>query len=266
MSNNTNDNVTEVNTPIIENKKDKKIVIVLAVAIVACVVAGVLTYLFLSPAKTVVYVFKDSYKAGTQITEDMLASMEIDSSVVVAGGSTDTSNYLVTKNNYTNVIQSADKIKQDVSKGELLSKAMLSNESGSAAQVRLSPNKVAVSVAVDNITGVTKDLSYDTYCDIFVTYKSGSTYSLLDNVKIIDVAKNDNTLTSVTFEATKDQAVKICDAANSGSIRLGLVNTIDSNTSDLSSEDTTQSNNDNNEAIDGDGQPVLNIPDPESKN
>ena len=70
MSNNTNDNVTEVNTPIIENKKDKKIVIVLAVAIVACIVAGVLTYLFLSPAKTVVYVFKDSYKAGTQITED----------------------------------------------------------------------------------------------------------------------------------------------------------------------------------------------------
>jgi Flp pilus assembly protein CpaB len=216
-------------------KKNNKIIVVISIAVIASIIAGVLTFLFLSPSKTLVYAFKDDYSAGTKVTSDILVSMEVDSSIVIAGNKSSASNYFITTDEYQSVIQSGDSLKQDVYKGSLLTSSVLTTEGGTAIEKRMNPTSIAVSIPVDNITGVTYDLDVDSYCNLFVTYSSGSTYTLLEDMRVISVAKDGSNLSSVTFEATKDQAEKIIDAVNTGTIRLGLINHENYNNTNTSS-------------------------------
>ena len=205
-------------------KKNYKIVVVIVIAIIAMFAAGVSTFMFLSPTKTKVYSFNDDYSAGTTVTSNMLIPMEIDARVTIAGSSGDVSSYFITSDTYNDILQSGDSLKQDVSKGTVLTSTMLTVDGGIDVEKRMDPSKVAVSIPVDNISGVTYDLSVDTYCNLYATYSQNGTFILLENMRVIDVAKDEGNLLSVTFEATNDEVKKIIDAINSGTIRLGVIN------------------------------------------
>lgn len=230
-------------------QKNIKIIVVITIAIIAMLVAGVLTFMFLSPTKTKVYSFNDNYTAGTKITSNMLVPVEIDARATIAGSNQDVSDYFITIDTYNDILQTEDTLKTDVSKGTILTSSMLTVDGGIAIEKRMDPSKIAVSVPVDNISGVTYDLDVDTYCNLYATYSQSGTFALLENMRVIDVAKEGNNLTSVTFEGTNEEVKKIIDAVNSGTIRLGIVNHDSYNKNakkDVSKDKTAEENTSNN--------------------
>ena len=76
--------------------KNKKILTILIVAIVVAIAGGISLYLYLSPQKTTVYVFKDNYESGTALSEDMLVPVRCDSKIVTAGKNADVKSKFVT--------------------------------------------------------------------------------------------------------------------------------------------------------------------------
>ena len=78
------------------NSKNKGIIMLLVAAVIVGIIGGVALITYMKPQKTTVYTFKDNYKAGTEVTSDMLSAVQCDSKIVTAGKKTDTSSRFVT--------------------------------------------------------------------------------------------------------------------------------------------------------------------------
>ena len=98
--------------------KNKKILIVIAIALVCLIAATVCLIAFLSPMRTTFYVFKGDYKAGTTITKEMLTPVQADSRLVVAGTDAKATTYFITNENLGDLVKSGDALRTDVKKGE----------------------------------------------------------------------------------------------------------------------------------------------------
>ena len=89
----------------------------------------------------------------------------------------------------------------------------------------MSPSSVAVTVDVDNTTGITKELYSGAAVNVYVTSYSGGTFLLFENMRVLDInRKNDGSLQSATLEVTNEQAVKLINSTKNGAIHLGLIN------------------------------------------
>lgn len=204
--------------------KNKKIVIVLAIALVCLIAASALLIAFLTPMRTTFYVFKDSYKAGTTITSAMLTPVQADSRLVVAGGNSGADAYFITNENLAANVKAGDVLRVDVQKGESFMISHVSKKGSNEVEVKMSPNAVAVTISVGNITGVTADLKSEAHVNVYVSYSSGNTSLLLENMRVLSVQKSDGALEGVTLELNKEQARIVIEAIRSGSLYLGLVN------------------------------------------
>lgn len=204
--------------------KNKKILIVITLALVCAITAGVMIAVFLSPERTTVYAFKDNYSAGTPITADILTPVQVDSKVVAAGTSTNTSAFFITYENYSRIVKVGDVLKSDVGKGTIFMSAQIASQGGSEIEVRMDPTAIAVTIPANSVTGVSNSLSAEARVNVYVTYNSGGTYLLLENIRVLAVDKGDGSLAAVTLELNHDQAVLTINAINTGSINLGLVN------------------------------------------
>lgn len=99
------------------NSKNKGIIMLLVAAVIVGIIGGVALITYMKPQKTTVYTFKDNYKAGTEVTSDMLSAVQCDSKIVTAGKKTDTSSRFVTGANLKAVLNSGDSLRMDVSEG-----------------------------------------------------------------------------------------------------------------------------------------------------
>lgn len=204
--------------------KNKKIVIVLAVALVCLVVAAALLVGFLTPIRTTFYVFKDSYKAGTAITGDMLTPVQADSRIVVAGGSGEAGTYFITAENLKDYVQKGDVLRADVKKGEALMIDHVSKSGSSEVEVKMDPNAVVITVPVNSIKGVTPDLKSESHVNVYVSYKTGETELLLENIRVLSVQKNEDSLEGASLELSHVEALAVVAAVESGNLYLGIVN------------------------------------------
>lgn len=205
--------------------KNKKIVAVLALAIVMAILAGAAVVSFLSPHRTTIYVFKAAYQIGTQITSDMLVPVQVDSSMLVAGRNANVNERFVTANEIRALLQSGDSLKVSVGEGTPLMKSLLSISGGNSIMMSMAPTAVAVSVNVDNVTGVTKELYPGASVNVFVTSYSGGTFLLFENMRVLDVnRRSSGELSSVTLEVSNTEAVKLINSMRNGAIQLGLIN------------------------------------------
>ena len=205
--------------------KNKKIVIVLVIAILMALLAGYAIVSFLSPHRTTIYVFKTAYSIGTQITSDMLVPVQVDSSMVVAGRNTAVSEKFITSSDIRSLLESGDSLKVSVGEGTPLMRSLLSISGGNSIMMSMSPSSVAVTVNVDNITGITKELYSGAAVNVYVTSYSGGTFLLFENMRVLDInRKTDGSLTSATLEVTNEEAVKLINSTKNGSIHLGLIN------------------------------------------
>lgn len=208
----------------LKDKKSYQIIIVVAIAVIAAITACILIYSFLSPARTTVYMFNNAYEAGTKISGNMLTPMQVDSNMIVAGNKTDTSTHFVTSDNFKNVVSENDVLKIDVDKGDCFMTSMLSSQSTNRIALRMDPKSVAVTIPVSSTTGVSNSIKAESRVNVYVTYNSGGTYLILENVRILSVTTKDGSVTGYTLELDNQNAVKVIDAINTGSIYCGLTN------------------------------------------
>ena len=205
--------------------KNKKIIIILIIAVLLALLTGYAVVSFLSPHRTTIYVFKTAYRIGTAITSDMLVPVQVDSSMVVAGRNTSVSEKFITSKEIRALLESGDSLKVSVGEGTPLMKSLLSISGGNSIMMSMSPSSVAVTVDVDNTTGITKELYSGAAVNVYVTSYSGGTFLLFENMRVLDInRKNDGSLQSATLEVTNEQAVKLINSTKNGAIHLGLIN------------------------------------------
>lgn len=205
--------------------KNQKIIAILIAAVVMALLAGVAVVSFLSPHRTTIYVFKSAYQIGTQITSEMLIPVQVDSSMLVAARNANVNERFITSNDIRQLLQSGDSLKVSVGEGTPLMRSLLSVSGGNSIMMSMAPTSVAVSVSVDNITGVTQRLYSGASVNVYVTSYSGGTFLLFENMRILDInRRNSGELSSVTLEVTNEQAVKLINSMRNGAIQLGLIN------------------------------------------
>lgn len=220
-------------------KKNYKIIIILVVAIIMAVLASMGIVSYLSPRRATIYVFKSAYAIGTQITSDMLIPVQVDSSIVTAGKKLNVSEQMITSNELKALLESGDSLKVSVGAGTPLMKSLLSVAGGNKIVMSMSPSKVAVTVNVDNTTGVTQELYSGASVNVYVTAYSGNTFLLFEDMRVLDITRNKNngSLSNVTLEVDNEQAVKLINSTKNGSIHMGLINEsgyqFESGTSDI---------------------------------
>ena len=207
-------------------KKNYKIILILVIAVIMAVLASLGIISYLSPKRATIYVFKSSYAIGTQITSDMLIPVQVDSSIVVAGRKANVSEQIVTSADIKDLLESGDSLKVSVGEGTPLMRSLLSIAGGNRIMMTMTPSKVAVTINVDNTTGVTQELYSGASVNVYVTAYSGSTFLLFEDMRVLDITRNKNngSLSNVTLEVTNEQAVKLINSAKNGSIHLGLIN------------------------------------------
>ena len=208
--------------------KNKKIVIVLLLAILVATAGGIATYQYLSPKKIGIYVFKGNYAAGTKLTEDMLMVVQADATIYTAGAKNNASMLYATNENIQTVLRSGDSLRADVVQGMPLALSLLTANGGSQVEMNMDPTKVAVTVGASSVTGVTNDLKAGSRVNVYVTGsgRTGAyeTILLFENMRVLAVAKNNNnSLTSLTLEVSRDDSMKLINYANSYAMYFGLV-------------------------------------------
>lgn len=205
-------------------QKNKKIIIALAVALVCAIIACIVVFVLVTPSRTTIYVFNDSYAAGTQISGEMLSPLQVDSTMVSSGANTATSEQFMTTQECRDAISSGQSLRIDVTEGLPLMDSMLSVTGGNSIEMAMQSNAIAVTVSVDGVTGVTDELSAGSRVNVYATYNSTGTSLLLENMRILNTEKtSDGSLVSATLEVNNSQALRLIEAANRGNIYLGIV-------------------------------------------
>lgn len=217
------------------------------IGLIAILVAGYFTYTYLDAMKTTVYVFNGDYAAGTVIDKDMLSTMQVDTKIVANAKEGDVSMQYVTKSGLETVLQSGDALLVDVKKGTTLMPWLLTANGGGAVQNNLTGNMVAITIPVNNYSGVTNDLRIGSKLNIYSTssYDTSRTYLLLENMQVIGTqTTNDATLNAITFACTPEQALKLLHANTFEQIYCGLIN---ESTYELSGDSTSGDNKTQNQ-------------------
>ena len=211
-------------------KKNTKIVLILVFAVLVAVIGGVALYSYLTPRKTSIYVFKQNVAAGTVVTEDMLMVVQADSSLYTAGAKGDISKYYVTAQNLDAVINSGDSLRMDVVQGMPFALSLLTANGGSKVEMNMDPTKIAVTIPVNMVTGVTNDLKEGSRVNVYVTGsgingdESYVTMLLFESMRVLYIGRNSSgELSTVTLETDREQSMELVHYATTYSIYLGLV-------------------------------------------
>lgn len=202
--------------------KNKIITSLIIGAILFSSLAAFLIYRYMSPSRGTMYVFNDSYSAGDQLTADMLTPVQVDSTIIVAGKSTNASAQFVTPNEYQALIRSGDSLRMDVSEGMPLTTSMLSVSGGSTVEMNMKSDAIAVTVAVDEYTGITNDLKEGSHVNIYANINSQTTL-IQQNKRVLEVFKENGTITGVSIEENIQESMELIYAVTNGNIYLGLV-------------------------------------------
>lgn len=204
---------------------NKKYLILLLAAIVMAVTLCFLLYKFLSPNRAIIYTFKDSYEAGTKLSSDMLSSMEVDSNIVIAGKKTDIADFYITSTEIDSIFKDGEYLLNNVGKGKALSYYDLAKTSATSIEKNMKSSSIAVTVDVDNVTGVTSELRIGSHVNVY-SNTGDNTELILQNMRVIDVSSNEGIINTVTIECDKQQSLKLIAAKNYGDIHLGLVDAV----------------------------------------
>lgn len=202
--------------------KNKIITSLIAAAVAFSLLAGFLIYRYMSPQRGTVYVFNDAYSAGEQLTSDMLTPVQVDSKIVVAGKSTDIGNQFVTPSEYQSLVKSGESLRMDVTEGMPLTTSMLSVSGGSTVEMNMASDAIAVTVAVDEYTGVTNDLKEGARVNIYANM-DGQVSLIQQNKRVLEVFRSGDTISGVSVEENIQESMELIYAVTNGSIYMGLV-------------------------------------------
>lgn len=111
----------------------------------------------------------------------------------------------------------------DVTEGMPLTTGMLSVSGGSKVEMSMKSDAIAVTVPVNEYTGITNDLKEGARVNIYANLDS--TVALIQqNKRVLEVFKsNDGVITGVAVEENIQESMELIYAVTNGSIYLGLV-------------------------------------------
>lgn len=205
--------------------KNKKIISVIAIAVILCIVAGAGTYMVLSPQRETIYLFRKDCAAGTQITKDLLSPVEVDATIIEMGKAENIGSSFVTAEEYTKILQNAGTLRYDVTQGMVLLKSMLTTFGGNKVEMAMKPSSIAVTVPSDYLSAVTNELSIGSNVNVYASYDDGAkTILILQNIRVLTAPRVDGVLTGVTLEVTHEQSLKLIHAMSYAKITFGIVN------------------------------------------
>lgn len=204
--------------------KNVKIILAIVAALLLAGLAAFMISTMLSPQRATVYLFNDSYPAGTTISTSMFSSVQVDANMISANVKVPISQRFVTRNEFANIISSGDSLKIDVGKGMPLMESMLSVAGGNSIEMLMKPSAMAVTIPVNNIRGVTNELEAGSHVNVYYTGIDG-TKMLFENMRVLEVyINNSGVLSAVTMEVDHSEAALLINAAENGSLYLSLVN------------------------------------------
>ncbi|MFZ5974781.1 MAG: Flp pilus assembly protein CpaB [Bacillota bacterium] len=205
-------------------------------SILMAVIAGVAVYLFASSlernasassdASRVVIAVKE-IPANTQITEDMVALTQLTGSGISPYAATD----------IKQVVGKITKYPLLPKEQVLIPQLAMQGKEDSALSFMLEKGRRAVSVAVDDVSGVSGFISKGDYVDVIgtvIAYDAGGksrpvSTMLVENVPVLQTGTkvpkstdSANSYTTVTLSVTPQEALKINYAATNGKLRLLL--------------------------------------------
>lgn len=204
--------------------KNVKIILIIVAALVLAGLAAFMIFNMLSPQRATIYLFNDSYPAGTTISTSMFSSVQVDANMVSANVKIPIRQRFVTRDEFAKIIGSGDSLKIDVGKGMPLMESMLSVAGGNSIEMLMKPSAMAVTIPVNNVRGVTNELEAGAHVNIYYTGING-TNMLFENMRVLDVTLNNSgVISAVTIEVTHNEAALLINAVENGSLYLSLVN------------------------------------------
>ena len=169
--------------------KNKKMLLALVLMFLLAIIAGFMLYFYLTPAKTTVYMFNDNYSAGTMVTDSMLTSVQVDSTITVGGSATGTNTRFVTGQDKDDILRASDTLRMDVSSGMPLTYSMLTTAGGSSIEMSMNSENVAVTIAANESTGITSDIQDNSHINVYATGWGGTTGTTLifQNLRVLSI-------------------------------------------------------------------------------
>lgn len=189
------------------------------------------TYDYLKGSKTKIYLFANDYEAGTVITQDMLVTLEVDATMVDNLAYSNAEAKYVTPNDLKQIVSAGDTLGADVFYGTPFMTTQTSTIGGSAVERRLGDYMTAITIPVNNISGVSPEISAGAKINIYSCYETEN-YEieelLFQNVKILEVqATGDSSsgynLSAITIELKPEDALKILHSINFRKIDITLL-------------------------------------------
>lgn len=202
--------------------KNKIITTLIVCAILFSLLAAYLIYRYMTPSRGTMYVFNSDYELGTQVTEDMLVPIQVDSTIFVGGSKGSIETQFVTPYDYASVVRAGDSLRMDVSEGMPLTTAMLSVSGGSTVEMNMKSDTVAVTVPIDPTSGVTNELKEGARVNIY--YTNGAVTTLIQqNKRILEVFRSEGAVVAAAIEEDIYESMELINAVSTGSIYFGLV-------------------------------------------
>ena len=209
--------------------KNRKILLIVLVALLSAVIACVALYLYLTPQKVTVYIFNGNYEAGTVVTNSMLAPVQIDANLVLQGQKTKADQVLITAKTKAQYIDNKrNALRVDVTEGLPLTASVLTQNVSSPIGMALEDtDKIAVTVNVNSVSGVTNSLKAGDRVNIYASGTGENGYEtklVFQNMRLLYVNGSGNSITSATVEVTTEESVKLINVSKSYSLHFALIN------------------------------------------
>lgn len=205
-----------------QKTRDKKLMRAIIVSIILAAGLGVGIFFALNSQTATYYEFNNTYTAGTQVKSEMLTPVQVDKRIVIGGQKSKLNSRYITESEIGEILKSGDALRQDVGAGFPLTESVLVTRGGNQIEQSMTQNSIAVTVNVDNVTGVTNDLRANSKVNVFMRVAGKS--NVLQNMRVLSVNSNKNNgLISATLECNYEQAKLITQAADEGYIQFGLL-------------------------------------------
>lgn len=229
--------------------KTHKVVILLVLAAICSIIAGVSIYTYLNSTKGFIYCFKADYSAGSKITKDMFYSIKVDDKIIKSGQKAGLETYYITSDNFEKVVNNNEYLLNDVIKDKPLTFTDLALTSGTSIERTLSDGNMAVTIPISGAAAVTDKLRVGSIVNIYKS-DAAETRLIFENMKII--AKNEGkSISTVTFETSPDDTLDLINAANNYRLYFSLAQPVldeDAHTGYVDNKTKTDTDSSNNDA------------------
>ena len=191
--------------------------LILLLAVIVAVLVGFGAYQYLNRQRTQIFVYQHDYAAGTKITKDMFAPMDIETNLYNAAASQGT--HYASAAELNQYIMDGDVLLCDVLAYSPVFSNQNSDSGGSGIENRMGQGLTAVALNIDRVRGLPNALRIGSRLNITSTYSLNQnqkeTDLILQDIQVVDVVKDTGgTLMTAFIEVEPKDSLQLIHAIN----------------------------------------------------